>query len=200
MKDKTAKNLLRAWPSCTTKWGVQKKHILWMRARPIIGKVKSPQLRVPGSKHFKLQPDGLWVLLMSKEGFTDIIAMEVCSSEVNFHSKRSRYLPLGSSLMIQIPKIWLKQERRFGKGKDSPTWRLTGSFTEEPEKDLMLPVRFLRVLFFLSDDLYSRAYSNIVPAGHEYFSPLSGLKGYKGQQMQNFLQGMTKAGHFYRRG
>ena len=62
-----------------------------------------------------------------------------------------------------------------------------------------LPTRFVRVLFFLKDDLYARWRALAIPAPHEFVASYSSIGSYTSQAMQAFLRCMSPEQHFYKR-
>ena len=60
-----------------------------------------------------------------------------------------------------------------------------------------VPVRHLRVLYALPDDLYREWAKEHVPTGYEFFCPHSSLDSYTSQKMQEFLGQMSIASQFY---
>ena len=95
------------------------------------------------------------------------------------------------------PAKWLRGvPRRSGNKK---RWQHACGFEEEPSRDLTLPTRFVRVLYFLKDDLYAKFRGTGVPGAHEYVASYSSIRSYSSQQMQTFLRRMSTEQHFYKR-
>jgi len=194
--DVLAKEALRKWPSWTTKlWPVSREGGSWLRAQPIDGSATGPRLSKAGADTFKTQPDGLWVFIANDE-FADCIAIEACSARQNFWDKRSRYMPSTSAVVLQCPSTWLTSKVNRGRGQ-KPRWKLASGFQSAPVTDLRLPVRFLRVLYFLENGLYSKWREVGVPEAHEFVASYSSIKSYNSEKMQVFLRRMSLVQHFY---
>lgn len=195
--DTRAKQALKDWPSASTKlWSSSCGNGPWLRAQPVDGAATGPRLFSPGSRLFKTQPDGLWIFLVLPH-FADCVAIEACSSSQNFADKRSRYMPSNSSTMVECPGRWLNGRIRDGSKKER--WKLIEDLTGPAGNDLVLPIRYLRVLYFLENDLYARWRSHGNPAAHEFVASYSSIKSYTSQKMQDFLRRMSLEQQFYKK-
>lgn len=203
LSDREAKEILRDWPRRSKKlWAVPGGRGFWLRAQPIdkASKVKSPRISIPGSKLFATQPDGMYVFLRNPE-FADIVAIEVCGTPQNLNDKRSRYAATVRSLVLSCPLAWLEAEIPIQKGRNTSRWEASRLFgARKPTTDLSLPIRYLRVLYALPNDMYADWVNNNVPGGHEYLCPHSSLSSHNSQNMRMFLRQLSFAGHFYTRG
>ena len=74
-------------------------------------------------------------------------------------------------------------------------WKACGSLKVAPQNDLTLPVRNLRTLIALPNDLYHK-FRKQCPPGNEFFCRHSSLDTYNSKHMQNFLKGMALDNHF----
>lgn len=194
--DTLAKTALAGWPqSSTSLWPASRDGGVWLRAQPPDGVATGPRLKAAGTDSFKTQPDGLWIFLAPKDGFADCIAIEACSSNQNFADKRSRYQPSTTATVLECPLDWLTT--RVG---TASRWERAGTITEKPTASLVLPTRFLRVLYFLEDNLYAQWRACGVPAGHEFVAAYSSINSYTSQKMQSFLSRMSIVQHFYTNG
>lgn len=146
---------------------------------------------------FKTQPDGLWLYLRPEEAYADAVAVEVCQTPQNLNDKGSRYMPATHSLVVECPRTWLLAEISVQRGGQQPRWRAAGTFHTEPTTRLVLPVRFLRVLYALPNALYRKWLPGHVPADYEYFVPHTSLASYKSPAMQKFLRRLTLSSHGY---
>jgi hypothetical protein len=200
--DAEAKNALRKWPGVgTALWPGSVPGAAWLRAQPVDGADPAPRLYQAGSNSFSTQPDGLYICLAPapEDAFADAVAIEVCGSAQNFNDKRSRYAPSTVSLGIWCDKRWLRGTMPRGGGHKT-RWELAGTFGSAPDDHAWLPVRFLRVLYFLKDALFTKWRKEGVPQGHEFVSRYSSLASYNAQEMQTFLRHMMVGAHFYPRG
>jgi hypothetical protein len=152
---------------------------------------RCPVLHPPGAQKFKTQPDGLWLYVRAPD-FVDAICVEVCGSIQNLNDKRSRYMPLGASILISIPKSWLVSLITVQHGAEKPIWKAMGTWGDDsPSDSISLPIRHLRVLYALKDDHYDAWVKNITPAGHEYFCLANSLASYPSPKMKAFLKQMS---------
>lgn len=196
LKDSEAKAILRKWPTSTNKlWGTSNGG-LWVQAQPKAkgSKLTHPRLNAPGASLFSTQPDGLWLNLVDDE-LADIIAVEVCGTVSNFNDKRSRYAA-HHSLMLQMPDRWLLEKIGLQGGGKKARWEALGMGTE-PSDTVRLPVRHLRVLYSLPNDIYAEWKDHHTPWPHEYVCRHSSLDSYTGQKFQKFLGHMAPSTHLY---
>lgn len=197
--DSLAKEALKGWPHASVKlWQPSLEHGAWLRAQPVDGSSTGPRLVQAGSNALRTQPDGLWVFISSSQGFADCIAIEACSTGQNFNDKRSRYNPSTVATVLHCPWTWLCGSIPYTKGHKA-RWELTEGLQSAPAEDKTMPVRFLRVLFFLKDELYASWRPHGIPAGHEYIASYSSIKSYTAPAMQNFLRRMSLGQHFYKK-
>lgn len=194
--DTKAKAALAKWPNCSTKlWPASAASGAWLRAQPVTGRVTHPRLKEAGTRVFLTQPDGLWVFMSPSGNFADCIAVEVSGNQQNLADKRSRYAPSTTATVLDCPRVWLRSQIARGRGARC-RWQLAG-FDSSPTRNVELPVRFLRVLFFLKHELYKRWCAAAVPAPHEFVAAYGSIKSYNSQKMQEFLRRMTPDKHFY---
>jgi len=106
-------------------------------------------------------------------------------------------MPATHSLVVECPLVWLQAQVAVQRGGRQPRWKASRTFPSEPDRDLIVPVRFLRVLYALPNEIYSSWMPGHVPAGYEYFIPHSSLRSYNSQTMQVFLRRLTLSGHRY---
>jgi hypothetical protein len=197
--DQVAKMALAKWPYVSKKlWPPSRDGGAWLRAQPADGVTAGPRLMAAGTNSFKTQPDGLWVFVSAAEQFADCIAIEACSSQQNFADKRSRYQPSTTATILRCPKTWLCGRVPFKSGTRE-RWRLAHGIPDAPTDELTLPTRFVRVLFFLKDDLYDSWSVVGVPAPHEFVASYSSVQSYTSQAMQRFLRRMSPEQHFYKK-
>lgn len=195
--DTLAKEALREWPACSRGlWPPSTDGGAWLRAQPSDGESTGPRLVAAGSDAFRTQPDGLWLFIAKAEGFVDCVAIEACSSSQNFSDKRARYAPSTTSTLVVVPRNWLLGRVARGKGGQA-RWQRASGFADAPREALQLPVRFLRVLYFLEDKLYGAWRQSGVPWAHEYMASYSSIRSYSAPGMQSFLRRMALNRHFY---
>lgn len=197
LSDREAKNILLDWPTRTVDlWPPPGGKGCWLQGQPVSGPVPGPKLSSPGAKLFNTQPDGLWVHLAPTRS-CDVIAVEVCGTIQNLNDKRSRYIPASHSLVLNCSEKWLHEKiATKGSGK-TERWRAAGTFQKSPAGNLVVPVRLLRTLYALPNDLYYKWCPEHVPTGYEFFCPHSSLNSYNSQRMQDFLAQMSGANQFY---
>lgn len=196
LNDKNAKRTLHKWPTCTKLfWPSSSRSGWWIRGQPVDGENTGPKLVTPGSKLFSTQPDGLYLSFGSGATYCDVVAIEVCGTVQNLNDKRSRYFPSSHSMVLQAKLGWLKAEVKVQKGGRKARWKVAG--LKCPESDIEPPVRHLRVLYALPNDLYMKWCPGHVPSGYEHFCPHSALNSYSSQKMQSFLKSMSIETQFY---
>ncbi len=126
------------------------------------------------------------------------MAIEVCLTVQNLNDKRSRYIPASHSLVLPCSRKWLIEPIKLQKGGLKPRWKASGSITKEPG-DVSFPIRHLRVLYALPNDVYKTWGPSHTPAGYEYFCRHSSLNTYWSKKMQTFLGRMSVDSQFYTR-
>jgi hypothetical protein len=201
--DAEAKAALRNWPSVGTKlWPGSVPGSAWLRAQPVFGSGPTPKLYQSGADGYATQPDGLYVCLAPapEDLFADIVAIEVCGSMQNFNDKRARYAPSTVSQGLWCALSWLLRTMPTRGGGSRERWRLAGTFKTAPTTDAWLPIRFMRVIYFLRDAAFVNWRRRGVPQAHEFVSRYKSLTSYTSQTMQDFLKHMTLGAHFYPRG
>ncbi len=149
--------------------------------------------------YFATQPDGMYVCLAPapQDAYADVVAIEVCGSRQNFYDKRARYAPTTVSRGLWCDRRWLCGDMPRGSGVRH-RWELANPYWQNPPTaHAWLPIRFLRVLYFLRDELFAAWRVEGVPDGHEYVSRYGSLASYTAPQMQDFLRHMMLGAHFY---
>ena len=198
LSDKEAKAILLKWPTRTDSvWEPPTGSGYWIQAQPknSDSKTATPTLRTPGSKLFKTQPDGMHAFL-NEDAYADVVCIESCATIQNLNDKRSRYAADVRSVVLHCPLEWLLEVVDLQKGGLHPRWQATKTISDKPTADLLLPVRFLRVLMAIPNELYKTWTAENVPAGHEYFCRHSSLKNYSDPHMQKFLRQLSMRCHF----
>jgi hypothetical protein len=127
----------------------------------------------------------------------DVVVVEVCGTVQNLNDKRSRYIPASHSVVLNCSMAWLKESIPIQKGRLCPRWKASVSFGNAPRADASVPVRHLRVLYALPNDIYDKWVPEHTPTGYEFFCPHSSLDSYNNQRMQQFLRQMSIASQFY---
>jgi hypothetical protein len=195
LSDSEAKQVLLKWRTRTKLWPPPEGRGFWIRGQPKDGNRPGPRLSSPGARLFGTQPDGLWVHFKETTS-CDVVAVEVCGTIQNLNDKRSRYIPASHSLILTCTAAWLKEEIPVQKSGKRPRWQACASFKTEPSEDVSVPVRHLRVLYGIPNDLYQKWCREHTPTGYEFFCPHSSLATYNSPPMQRFLRQMSSASHF----
>jgi hypothetical protein len=94
---------------------------------------------------------------------------------------------------------WFAEKVKVQKGWKLPRWKALGTIPQEPEHDLTVPVRHLRVMYALPNKLYAKWCPHRVPTGYEFFCAHSSLSSGTAQSMRKFLGQMSVAAQFYTR-
>jgi hypothetical protein len=131
----------------------------------------------------------MWVYVKGRM-YADVIVVEVCGSIQNLNDKRSRYLPASHSIVLTCPIEWLLEETPIHGGGRAQRWRAMRTLGK-PRTDLTVPIRHLRVLYALPNNLYDKWIPNHVPTGYEFCCTHKSLKGHNSQKMQKFLRQMS---------
>ena len=174
--DTLVKERLKRWPQHPPGLKPRRGKEAWLRGRPSEeAGVSNPFLKLPGSNRLRTLPDGLWLNFGGTplEPFVDIFAIEACSSLANLLDKRSRFAPSTHSLLAVCPVPWLM--RPVMPGDPTPRWQVTGVFDGEPVRDLILPVRDIKVMYALKHRHYQGFTQHQVPHPHEYFVPMEAI-------------------------
>lgn len=197
LSDGDAKAILLKWPRRTNSvWPAPGGSGFWIRGQPSHGGIAGPRIQSPGAKLFSTQPDALWVHF-ADDAYCDLVVVEVCGSAQNLNDKRSRYIPASHSLLLKCSEAWLREEIPIqGRGKRA-RWKAAASISHVPKSDMSLPIRHLRVLYALPNNVYHKWCAQHVPTGQEYFCPHSSLDSYNSAKMQTFLGQMSIARQLY---
>ena len=198
LSDGDAKNILRKWPTRSdTLWESPIGKGYWLQAqpKPANSGITSPTLRTPGSSLFKTQPDGMYAFL-NEDVYADVVCIEVCGTQQNLNDKRSRYAADVRSMVLHCPEKWMLKDVTVQNGGVLPRWQACGTIATQPAEDLIVPVRYLRVLFAIPNDLYKTWSAENIPDGHEFYCRHSSLSTYNSPATQEFLRGMEIQRHF----
>lgn len=173
--DALVRERLRQWPQRPP--GLARgERAAWLRGRPNDPTgTHQPFLKLPGSRHLRTLPDGLWLNFggTPAEAFVDIFAIEACSSLANLLDKRSRFAASTHSMLAVCPVPWLLGPTTVA--DPTPRWRSTGILRGAPTHALWLPVRDVRVLYALTQRHYRSFSACQVPHPHEYYMPMEAL-------------------------
>ncbi len=148
----------------------------WLRGRPCeTDGWNMPFLKLPGSTRFRTLPDGLWMNFggTPDECYVDIFALEACGSLENLLDKRSRFAPSTHSLLAVCPVPWLLSP--VMRDDPTPRWKMTGVLNEEPTRQLVLPVRDIKVMYALKERHYQGFTQSQIAHPHEYFVPMDAI-------------------------
>lgn len=182
--DRLVRTRLRQWPQRPP--GLQMREgrsDRWLRGRPCETTGSNfPFLKLPGSNRFRTLPDGLWMNFGGTvhEPFVDIFAVEACGSLTNLLDKRSRFAPSTNSLLAVCPVPWLL--RPISEQEVTPRWKMTGVIAIEPARDLIVPVRDIKVMYALKTRHYKGFTETQIPHPHEYFVPMDALTAERGHE------------------
>jgi hypothetical protein len=192
--DKAIKEALSDWTMFTKKyWSTPEGSTGWIQCQPKTGDTTTPLITLAGAEKGKTQPDGMYTAFVHGR-CVDLICVEACTSKQNFGDKRSRYVPSISSQVLRVHDSWLDEAIAY-KGGRKPRREL---INEKGKGVLLYPVRHLRVLFALTDELYKEHFiDHVIPHAHEYVCKISSLKSITNQQFLAFIKGMSPASHFY---
>lgn len=192
LSDREAKDILMKWPERPTRlFKLDTERTYWLRAQPPDGVTTGPRLVMPGSHEFSTQPDGLYVWIEGDLKFADVIAIEVCGVGQNLNDKRSRYMPTTHALLLECGKSWLDGEITIQRGRKTPRWKATGTISESPIGDVRVPVRHIRVLYALPDDLYKDWKKMMTFGAHEFLCLHSALELHTNAAYREFLTRMA---------
>lgn len=169
MNDDEGKAILRRWPDTTSlfRWRGDRRVL---KAHP-----PSPfaQLLTLGSTASSTYADGAYVNLQppddeGKSAIADVLFIEVCGSSQNLSDKRSRYLPTHESRALKLTKNWFEKRIRWSGGGVIPIHDALG--IASPDKDTYAPIRALRVLYVIEDNLFLELREGEIPRGYEFFA------------------------------
>ena len=172
----------------------------WLRARPDNwASASQPFLKIPGSRHLRTLPDGLWLHFSHDpaDPYADILCIEACSSLSNLLDKRSRFAPSTGCLQVFCPLPWLLAPAL--PETTVPRWRLIAMFAAEPAAAVVLAVRDVRVLYGLQQGHYEGFAESQMPAAHEFFCPMEALmepQGHENPAMRALMARTSAAANF----
>lgn len=185
----------------TRLWGEPESGGYWLRAQPVT-KSKGPRLSAPGARIFTTQPDGMWISIEHSNGkgvCCDVLAIEACGSIQNLNDKRSRYFPSSHSIVVTIEKKWLLEEISLPGGGKRERWKAFNSGYGLPvDFPVVLPVRYLRVIYLLKDEHFRKWRINHTPTGHEFFGKLATFENNwrTNTTLKSRLKGISATAHF----
>lgn len=163
----------------------------WLRCQPRMHRnVTHPRLVRVGSRRFKTQPDAMYTTVSLSSGYVDVVAVEVCGDNQNLNDKRSRYTASTGSLVVSFSKEWWQSKCYARK-----SWWEKAGLDGEP-CTFELPVRLLRVLYFLENVHYGQVIRGTVPEAHEFFAPHSSIKSITGRDFRVFMARLGRQSHF----
>lgn len=188
LSDSEFKAEIQQWPQTTTKLFKTLGEGVWIKARP--SNEVAPQIWMVGDAA-KVHPDGLYLFLVKDNNVCDAICFECCTSEINFKSSRAKYLVEHQNLQIDLPGSWLEAE--------IPTMGLGGPMKSRAEivgvrNPERRSVRFLKVVYFLSKEVFQRVAHANLGRSYEYFT--SNSPNISAVPMQTFLKGVSPASHY----
>ncbi len=161
----------------------QGRNDFWLRGRPTEATGSHfPFLKLPGSNRMRTLPDGLWLNFGGTfyEPYVDIFALEACSSLSNLLDKRSRFAPSTHSMLAVCPVPWLLNP--VTTTDPTPRWRVTGVCKTVPVRDLVMPVRDIKVMYALKHRHYQGFATSQVAHPHEYFVPMEAITAERGHE------------------
>src|ERR1700686_4825834 len=100
----------------------------------------------------------------------------------NFQQKRGRYLGTEAALFVNLPARWMEMPvdvtKRYG----------DYLFSDESEwlEDRKIPVRTIRVMYFLDPTYFKPRLTSIDPRPWEYFLPNTSIKSLTSSSMRDF--------------
>ncbi len=197
ISDDEAKRALRKWGNTTKIFGSPSSG-LWLQALPVkeTNKGKHPFLALPGTEKNPTNPDAMYVLFGKDCQFVDIIAIEVSGKSQNLNDKRSRYAASTHSMYLVCTDAWLNSPSEKIK-----TWAqhagLEKSILSGLRTEIEIPVRHLRVLYFLPIEEYSKWVKELVGAAHEFFAPMSSISNITSKTFRDFLKKLSPESQFY---
>jgi hypothetical protein len=197
LDDASAKEIFRSrWRLVTKVFCPLKKADAWVRVQPVMdGSPPCPKLSSAGQRLWRTQPDALYVRLgKGKLGyFVDCVAIEVCTSSINFFNKRSRYQPSLTATVLELGERWLRHIRsKIRRAGDH--WQ---EYEISPGGHDGLPVRYMTVIYALDDDTFHAMRGDIIPRAHEFFMKHSSLETWTGPNIRRMFSWMAPEAHFY---
>lgn len=197
LRDNEAKKILLSWPTNSKKLvPVSVGSSSWIQGQPKPGIGIGPRLMAPGTTAFKTQPDGLYVSFQQTTS-CDVLCIEVCGTDQNLNDKRSRYFPASHSIVLSVKTAWLSEDIVVQKGGTKARSSVAGIKTPLQGDVVQIPIRHLRVVYALPNELYKKWSKDHTPTGYEFFCPHSALASYTSQKMQAFLKRTSITAHFY---
>lgn len=202
-EDAAVRARLKQWPQCPpgsseASADPHARPTTWLRGRP--SELNGAFLRWPGSlQRLRTKPDGLWLNFggSPRDFYVDIFAIEACCSLSNLQDKRSRFAPSTQSLLAVCPLSWLLAP--VSAEDATPRWQATRIMRREPDADLCLPVRDIRVMYALRDRHFQDMLRHAAPGPHEFFVPMDRLiaaDSHQDPDMRSVISYASASRHF----
>ncbi len=202
ISDKDAKKIfLKSWPKSTTIFSYTGE--MWVQCRPKRDEEKFrgiifPYLHTAGAIHFWIDPDSFYARLTKTNSgiYCDVICAEVCNGRQNFQEKRGKYAFGEAAHFVFFPRPWLEAPLESIK-KCGEYLFPEGSEWDVDEGDHDIPVRTIRVMYFLEPDYFGKHLESIDPRAWEYFLPNTSIGSISAKYMRTFLNVISPDSHFY---
>jgi hypothetical protein len=104
----------------------------------------------------------MWVFIQRGE-WADVVAIEVCVTAQNLNDKRARYTAGTANVVLTCPLAWLSENIQVQGGAKRSRWYASRSIKKKPTADLVVPVRYRRVLCVVPNHLYDEWSDNNTP-------------------------------------
>jgi hypothetical protein len=199
IKDREAKDIFlnpKYWPRLTLLFSLNNQ--IWLQCRPKRAEFKLitfPHLHTAGSGDFWIDPDCFYVRV-SGTGLSrccDVICAEVCNALQNFQQKRGRYLGTEAALFVNLPKNWLEAAVEVNKKYREYIY----GGPKVATLDRHIPVRTLRVMYFLDPTYFKGRLGSIDPRPWEYFLPNTSIRSLNSKSMRTFVRAISPDAQFY---
>lgn len=186
------------WPRTTKVFSLNEE--IWLQCRPkraeqAFAPITFPHLHTAGSEDFWIDPDCFYVRVSGKgrSRSCDVICAEVCNALQNFQQKRGRYLGTEAALFVNLPQKWL--EMAVEVTKKYREYIYEGK--RAASSDRKIPVRTLRVMYFLDPDYFKTRLSSVDPRPWEYFVPNTSIRSLTSNSMRAFVKAISPDAQFY---
>jgi hypothetical protein len=201
IKDREAKRSFlngKLWPQTTSVFSLDNS--IWLQCRPKreeanFSTITFPHIHTAGSESFWIDPDCFYVRV-SGSGLSkccDVICVEVSNANQNFQQKRGRYLGTEAALFVNFPARWMEMPvdvtKRYG------DYLFLGE--SDWSEDRKIPVRTIRVMYFLDPTYFKSRLTSIDPRSWEYFLPNTSIKSLTSRSMRDFVKAISPDAQFY---
>jgi hypothetical protein len=201
IKDQAAKAIFldtKHWPRITSVFSRDSR--VWIQCRPKrtqrnFSSITFPHIHTAGSEYDWIDPDCFYIRVSGKGTSLccDVICAEVSNANQNFQQKRGRYLGTEAALFVNLPHTWLNMPVDIIKKFGFYIFQVDDRF----DKGEKIPIRTLRVMYFLDPTHFKSRLTSVDPRPWEYFLPNTSISSLTSHSMRDFVKAISPDAQFY---